>query len=81
MTSNTTKIKYIAVCGKIYEVEKLSFYNFTVSARETDATIEDIPAEEVFDISDFPEFRIKLRNWHGNVVDFKKFLENQKVRS
>lgn len=73
-----TKIKYIKVANKIYEVEKISFFNFTVQAKETDKTISDVPAEEVFDLTDFKEFHVTLRNWHGNLVDFKKYVENRK---
>ena len=76
-----TKIKYILVCGKLYEIEKISFYDFSVRAKETDKTIDDVPLEEVFDISDFKEFHITLRNWHGNLVDFKEYLKNRKMRS
>lgn len=62
-------------------MEKISFYDFTVVAKETDLTVGDVPAEEVFDITDFRDFRIKLRNWHGNLVDFKNYVENQKMKS
>lgn len=55
---------------KLYEVEKISFYYFSVVAKETDKKIEDIPEKEVFDLSDFGEFKITLNNWQGNVVDF-----------
>ena len=73
--SNDTRIKYIRVWDKIYEVEKISFFTFEVSAKETDLTLADIPAEQVFDISHFKEFHVKLRNWHGNVtslIDYQK---------
>lgn len=79
LTINNTKIKYIKVLNKLYEVESISFFYFSVSAKETDKTIDDVPAEEVFDLTDFKDFKIKLHNWHGNVVDFKKYVKNQKV--
>lgn len=69
------------MANKIYEVEEISFFYFTVQAKETDKTISDVPAEEVFDLTDFKDFKIKLRNWHGNVVDFEKYVENRKVKS
>lgn len=75
---NETRVKYITVLDKLYEVEKISFYYFTVTAKQTDETISDVPAEEVFDLTDFKEFHVTLRNWHGNVVDFKKYVENRK---
>lgn len=73
-----TKIKYIKVANKIYEVEKISFFNFTVQAKETDKTISDVPAEEVFDLTDFKEFKVTLRNWQGNIVDFMEYVKNRK---
>ena len=78
---NETRIKYIRVLDKLYEIEKISFYYFTVTAKETDLTISDVPVEEVFDITDLKEFKITLRNWHGNVVDFVNYVKNRKLRS
>ena len=81
MKINETRIKYIRVADKLYKVETISFYYFTVSAKETDKTISDVPAEEIFDITDFKDFKITLRNWHGNVVDFMEYVKNRKLRS
>ena len=78
---NETRIKYIRVLDKLYEVETISFYYFTVTAKETDLTISDVPIEEIFDITDFKDFKITLRNWHGNVVDFVNYVKNRKLRS
>lgn len=69
------------MANKIYEVEKISFYDFSVQAKETDKTILDVPAEEVFDLTDFKDFKVKLRNWHGNVVDFMEYVKNRKMDS
>ena len=81
MKINETRIKYIRVADKLYKVETISFYYFTVSAKETDKTISDVPVEEIFDITDLKDFKITLRNWHGNVVDFMEYVENRKLRS
>lgn len=78
---NDTKIKYIKVVDKLYEVEKISFYNFTVTAKETEKKIDDVPANEIFDITDFPEFLVTLHNWQGNVVDFVEYVKNRKMKS
>lgn len=78
---NETRIKYIRVLDKLYEIEKISFYYFTVTAKETDLTISDVPVEEIFDITDLKDFKITLRNWHGNVVDFAEYVKNRKLRS
>lgn len=69
------------MANKIYEVEKISFFNFTVQAKETDKTISDVPAEEVFDLTDFKEFKVTLRNWQGNIVDFMEYVKNLELRS
>ena len=83
MKIDETRIKYIKIAddSKLYSVEKISFYDFTVVAKETDLTISDVPVEEVFDITDLKEFKITLRNWHGNVVDFVNYVKNRKLRS
>ena len=81
MKINETRIKYILVVDKLYEVEKISFFDFSVQAKETDKTIDDVPAEEVFELTDLKEFNITLRNWHGNVVDFVDYVKNRKMMS
>lgn len=78
---NDTRIKYILVCGKLYEVEQINFFDFNVQAKETDKTISDVPEKEVFDITDLKEFKVTLRNWHGNVVDFIEYVKNRKLKS
>ena len=62
-------------------MEKISFYDFTVVAKETDLTVDDVPEKEVFDLTDLKEFKVTLRNWHGNVVDFAEYVKNRKLRS
>lgn len=78
---NETRVKYITVLDKLYEVEKISFYYFTVTAKQTDKTIDDVPANEVFDITDFPEFLVTLHNWQGKVIDFVEYVKNRKSES
>ena len=74
-TINDTKIKYIRIgdANKIYEVEKISFYDFSIKAVETDLKIADVAENEVFDISEFKDFRVTLKNGNdGNIVEFPK---------
>lgn len=52
-----------------------------MTAKETDKSLDDVLEEEVFDITDFKDFKITLRNWQGNVVDFKEYVENRKMKS
>ncbi|MBQ3512515.1 MAG: hypothetical protein IJA32_01775 [Lachnospiraceae bacterium] len=79
--SNDTRIKYILVADKLYSVEKISFYDFTVSANETDLTINDVAEEEVFNITDFKDFIVKLRNWKGNVIDLMEYMKKRENKS
>lgn len=78
-----TRIKYIKIAddSKLYSVEKISFYDFTVVAKENDLTVDDVPAEEVFDITDFRDFKVTLRNGCGNVVNFADYAKNRKTES
>lgn len=62
-------------------MEKISFYDFTVIAKETDLTVDDVPAEEVFDITDLRDFKVKLRNGCGNVVNFADYVKKRKTES
>lgn len=78
---NDTKIKYIKVLDRLYKVEKISFFTFTVEAKETELTIDDVPEQEVFDLSNFEEFKVRLHNWSGNVIDLMEYMKNRKVES
>lgn len=69
---NSTKIKYLKVMDKLYEVADISFRDKTIRAAETDLRFDDVPEQEVFDIFDFTEFKVTLVNNHGlgKVIDF-----------
>lgn len=76
--TNDTKIKYIKIdnTDKLYKVEKISFYDFSIKAVEIDLKISDVPKEEIFDISDFKDFKITLKNkGMGEIVEFVKVKE------
>jgi len=80
LTIKETRIKYLLAEDKLYEIEKLSFYTFSIVAKETDLTAADVPKEEIFLITDFiKDFHVKLRNWKGNLVKFEDFVKNEKV--
>lgn len=78
---NETKIKYLLVVDKLYKVTDINFSDLTLEATETDSTVPDIPAEEIFRFEDFKEFRVTLRNWQGKVVNFADYVENRKLKS
>lgn len=61
-TINNTKIQYLSVADKIYNVKAIDFHNLTIEATRTDLSIADIPGNEVFPIEEFGEFWIRLIN-------------------
>lgn len=77
---NNSKIKYIKVLDKFYEVNDISFSDLIVQAAEIDYSITDIPENEVFDISELKEFKITLINKSGQteVIDFVKWRSGHK---
>ena len=79
---NDTKIKYINVHGKPYRVTNIDFSKLTLEASEMDGVdIYSLPADEVFNLEEFHDFHVTLRNWTGKVVYFADFLKNRKMRS
>lgn len=76
INSNDTKIKFIKVIDKLYEVQNISFYHFVINAKECDRELNDVAESEIFDISYFKDFRLNLSNgWHGKVIDLVERLE------
>lgn len=59
---NDTKIQYLLVADKIYEVSAIDFHNLAIEANKTDLTIADVPEGEVFPVEEFGEFRVRLCN-------------------
>lgn len=47
---------------KLYRVEKISFFDFSIKAYEIDLKVSDVPEQEIFDISDFNGYRVVLNN-------------------
>lgn len=73
-------MKYISVGNKVYEVVKISFFYMTIEAVETDLIINDVPEGEVWDISEFRNYKVKLVNNGGQakMVDFNEWIEEHK---
>ena len=71
-TINDTKIKYIKIgTDKLYKVEKISFYDFSIKAVETDLKVGDVAENEIWDISDLEGYRVTLKNRSvDNIVEF-----------
>lgn len=63
--SNITKINYIRICGEIYHVTDISFFHMAITVEPMKPDILP-PDDEIFDITDFPEFRITINNRNSN---------------
>ena len=78
--SNNTKIKYLKLKDKIYQITDISFFYFHIEAVETDMMVGDVPADEIWDIEDFKNYKIKLINIYGQaeIVDVEKWKSKNK---
>lgn len=72
---NNTKIKYLKAMNKLYQVTRMSFYYMVIEATETDLSLDDVPPDEVWDIEDFKNYKIRLINNGGQaeIIDFSKW--------
>lgn len=77
---NNTKIKYISVANKVYEVTSIQWLHSYLEAKQTDLNIDDVPECEVWDISYFEDFRVRLVNRKGEakIIDMAEWLERNK---
>lgn len=74
---NDTRIKYLLVTGKLYEVTDIDFSDLILEAKECDLDVSDVPEEEIFTIEQFKDFRIKLVN--GVVVERLLILRDGRI--
>ena len=70
--SNNTKIKFLNVADKIYQVTDISFFHMTIEATETNLTAADVPEYELWDISEFERYKVRLINNDGMGGEFKE---------
>lgn len=77
---NNTKIKYLKVIDKIYEIKQISFYYMEIEAEQKDLTVDDVPEDELWDIGEFERYKVKLVNGSGKaeVVDFSDWVNGRK---
>ena len=73
--SNNTKIKFLILADKIYQVIDISFFHMTIEATETDLTAADVSECELWDIDEFERYKVRLINndGMGEIVDFVEF--------
>jgi hypothetical protein len=50
----------------------------TIEASETEFAADVLPQDEVFYVADFPEFKITLHNWHGEIIKIVNLMKNRK---
>lgn len=65
---------------KLYEITKISFFSMTVEASETDLAVDDVCEDEVWGMTEFRNYKVKLTNGSGvmgEIVDFEKFRNNR----
>lgn len=61
--SNTTKIKYVTINNKLYQVKAISFYHMAMTVIPCDMSIDDVPADEVFPVEECRrDFHITIEN-------------------
>lgn len=77
---NITKIKYIKLRDKIYQVNRISFFTMSAEASETNLIVSKVPEDEVFDISDFRDFKVKLinRDPAAEIIDLEEYKSRRK---
>lgn len=75
---NDTKIQYISAGNtKIYKVTDIDFCNLNIKAIQADLSTVDISENELWDISDFEEFHIRLINKKDeiDIIDMEKWRQ------
>lgn len=79
MGNNNTKIKYLQVQDKIYKVTALHLFYLSIEAEETGLSAGEVPPGELFDISDFRDYRIHLVNSKGkeDIIDMGKWKDGK----
>ena len=71
------EIKYIDVFGKLYQVININFADLILEAKETSLKNSDVAEENIFKLSDFKEFKVRLQNYGGNVINFAEYVKNR----
>lgn len=73
-------MKYISVANKLYEIIRISFFYMTVEAIQTDLIMDEVSENEVWDIGEFKDYKVKLINNRGQakIVDFYEWIGRNK---
>lgn len=75
-------MKYLSVENRIYEITRISFFYMSIEAAQTNLTMNDVPENETWDISEFKNYKVKLINNGGQaeVIDFEEWLGNYNLK-
>lgn len=61
--SNTSKIKYVTIDNKLYQVKAISFYRMSMTLVPCGQSIDDVPVDEVFPVEECRrDFHIMIEN-------------------
>ena len=61
--SNTSKIKYVTINNKLYQIKAISFFHMTMTLVPCDTSIDDVPVDEIFPVEECRrDFRITIEN-------------------
>jgi len=76
MNINNTKIRYLQVEDRLYEITKISFFYMEIEAVETDLAVDDVCEDEIWGIGEFKNYKVKLVNGSGKaeIVDFRYLI-------
>lgn len=71
------------MANKIYEVTSINWLHSYLEARKTDLTDGDIPDSELWEISFFKDFKVRLVNAGGagdmgEIIDFAEWMERNR---
>lgn len=61
--SNTSKIKYVTINDKLYQVKAISFYHMSVILVPSNQLVDGVPQDEIFPLEVLgKDFKIKIEN-------------------
>ncbi len=72
---NNTKIKYLKVEDKLYEVTKISFFSMKIEAVQTNLAVDDVPGDELWNLEEFRNYKVKLVNGSGGMAEILEFSD------
>ena len=61
--TNTTKIKYVTINNKLYQIKAISFYRMTMAIVPCDTPIDVVPKDEIFPLEECRrDFHVTIEN-------------------